>query len=303
MRRGRLCKISYQALLLRIALVSLPVILILSLLVPAAKASAGQEGVGVTIRYHGKTTRTTVTTGTVGELLSRLGLTVSGEDVASHGLEEPLRENMVVVIDRVVTVREVYSTTIPHTVTHCQDPSIPSGVEEVLVAGEDGELRCTADVTYVNGKETARDILRQDVIKPMVEEVIAQGTGIGETAPVQDGPVITDGYITLPTGEVLTYTEVRTMTASAYSHMDRGCSSITATGKEVHWGTVAVNPNKIPYGTRMFITSSDGSFVYGIACAEDFGGYTSENKIDLYMPTYNECIQFGRQECTVYFLG
>ena len=302
-KKQKCLNLKYQALLLRIALVSLPVILVLSLLAPAAGAVTGQESQGVTIKYHGKTVRTTANQGTVGELLARLGLTVSGEDKISHGMDDRVEADMVVTIDSVVTAQEVYTTSVPYTVSVCRAPSIPEGVEEVLVKGVDGEIQCTANVTYINGTEVSREVIRRDVTVPMVEQIVARGTGAPEATAPEEAAVIADGYITLSTGEVLTYTGVCTMTASAYSHMDKGCDSITATGSQVHWGTVAVNPKHIPYGTRMFITSADGSFVYGIACAEDFGGTASKDHIDLYMPTYHECIQFGRQECLVYFLG
>ena len=77
---------------------------------------------------------------------------------------------------------------------------------------------------------------------------------------------------------------------------------MTATGTTVHWGTVAVDPRYIPYGTRMFIVSNDG-YVYGIAVAEDCGGDIKGDRMDLYMPTYEQCIQFGRRTCTIYYLG
>jgi 3D (Asp-Asp-Asp) domain-containing protein len=66
---------------------------------------------------------------------------------------------------------------------------------------------------------------------------------------------------------------------------------------------IAVDPDVIPYGTRMFIITSDGAFVYGVSTAEDCGGAIKGDRLDLYMPTYRECMQFGRQDCTVYFLG
>ena len=77
----------------------------------------------------------------------------------------------------------------------------------------------------------------------------------------------------------------------------------TATGTKVRWGTVAVDPSRIPYGTRMFIIANDGSYVYGIATAEDCGGDIKGDRMDLYMPTYEQCMEFGRRVCTVYFLG
>ena len=74
------------------------------------------------------------------------------------------------------------------------------------------------------------------------------------------------------------------------------------TGTTVHKGTVAVDPRYIPYGTRMFIVSNDGAYVYGIAVAEDCGGDIKGDRMDLYFPTFDECIQFGRRVCTIYFL-
>ena len=42
---------------------------------------------------------------------------------------------------------------------------------------------------------------------------------------------------------------------------------ITATGAPAAVGRVAVNPNVIPYGTKLYIASPDGSIVYGYAIA------------------------------------
>ena len=41
-------------------------------------------------------------------------------------------------------------------------------------------------------------------------------------------------------------------------------------------------------------------YTYGFAIAEDTG--VRGNIIDLYMNSYNECIQFGVRDCTVYVL-
>lgn len=258
----------------------------------------------VTIEYHGQTTRTSSLGETAGELLSRLNLDVSGEDVVSHGMEDMTYDGMVLRVDRVVTARETYTTTVPHQVSYCKDASTPRGMEEILVEGVDGELMCTADVTYVNGVEAGRQVLTQTQTRAPVTQIV--GIGTGEAAQAVDPgamPVIGDGYITLPTGEVLTYTGTATIRATAYTHTDAGCDFITATGTRVHKGTVAVDPRYIPYGTRMFIVSNDGSYVYGISVAEDCGGDIKGDRMDLYFPTYDECIQFGRRVCTIYFLG
>ena len=85
-------------------------------------------------------------------------------------------------------------------------------------------------------------------------------------------------------------------------YTDAGCDMTTYTGTTVHKGTVAVDPRYIPYGTRMFIVSNDGAYVYGISVAEDCGGDIKGDRMDLYFPTFDECIQFGRRVCTIYFL-
>ena len=255
----------------------------------------------ITVHYHGQTTLVTSFGETAGELLSRLGLDVTGEDVVSHGLEEETYDGMELRVDRPEILRQVYTAAIPHPVSRCSDPTLPVGTEAVLTPGTDGEMRCTAEITYLGGQEAGRRVLSETVTRQPVAEIIAVGTG---SAPaVSEKPVIADGRITLPTGEVLTYTRTDTVRATAYTHTDRGCDTVTATGTRVHRGTAAVDPRFIPYGTRMFIVSSDGSYVYGIAAAEDCGGDIKGDRMDLYLPTHAQCTAFGRRVCTVYFLG
>ncbi len=271
---------------------------------------AGQETITVsraqkiTIQYHGKTTGTTSAGETVGELLQRLELDVSGEDVVFPGMEDRTYDGMTITVDHIKVRRETYSSTISREVRRYADATLPEGVEETIAEGIDGELLCMADVTYVNGKEIGRTVISETVTRQPETKIIGVGTG---EMPVQeedpDMPIIGDGFIKLPTGEVLTYTRKDTVRATAYTHTDKGCDMITSTGSTVHWGTVAVDPRYIPYGTRMFIMASDGSYIYGIATAEDCGGDIKGDRMDLYMPTYQQCMEFGRRRCTLYFLG
>ena len=46
------------------------------------------------------------------------------------------------------------------------------------------------------------------------------------------------------------------------------------------------------------IDGDDGSYVYGVAEAEDCGGAIKRDRMDLYFPTYEECIAFGWRTCT-----
>ena len=241
---------------------------------------------------------------TVGELLARLNIGVVAGDVLSHPEDVPVYDGMNLRVDRLLTREETYTTTVTHQVNLCSDASIPAGDREILIEGRDGEVLCTAEVTYLNGVEQSRKVLSEKQTIAPVTEVVAVGTGEQiEAVDPQGQPIIGDGYIILPTGEVLTYTKTDTVRATAYTHTDYGCDMITATGSTVHRGTVAVDPRFIPYGTRMFIVANDGSYVYGVAEAEDCGGAIKRDRMDLYFPTYEECIAFGWRTCTVYFLG
>lgn len=76
----------------------------------------------------------------------------------------------------------------------------------------------------------------------------------------------------------------------------------TATGTGVRPGVVAVNPNIIPYGSKMYIVASDGS-VYGYSSAEDTGGFIYWNNapiVDLYMYGSNACYAWGNKQVTIY---
>lgn len=270
-----------------------------------------EDGSSITIRralevrlsYRG--TQSTVSSGgeSVGQLLARLGLDVSAQDVLSHSLDTPVTDGMMLVIDSTVTRQEAYTATIPHETTFCADASLPKGTEEILIEGRDGELLYTAEVTYINGKEVSREILSEKQTIAPVTEVIGQGTGNPISGEPGQMPVIKDGYIIMPSGEILTYYKTDNVTATGYTHTDAGCDLITSTGTTVHYGTAAVDPRFIPYGTRMLIVSHDGERYYGIATAEDCGGAIKRDKMDLYFPTYQECIEFGRRRCTIYFLG
>ena len=113
-------------------------------------------------------------------------------------------------------------------------------------------------------------------------------------------PAPTGNTFTTASGEVVSYSRKLTVDATAYSC--EGYTGTTATGTTARYGAIAVDPSVIPYGTRMYIVSDDGSYIYGYATAEDCGGAIQGYMIDLYFDTLAECYAFGRRSCTVYIL-
>jgi 3D (Asp-Asp-Asp) domain-containing protein len=79
--------------------------------------------------------------------------------------------------------------------------------------------------------------------------------------------------------------------ATGYSANDpkQGTNNITATGKQIREGMIAVDPDIIPLGTKVEIKD------LGIFTAEDTGGKIRGNRIDVYFDTREEAKKFGRR--------
>lgn len=73
--------------------------------------------------------------------------------------------------------------------------------------------------------------------------------------------------------------------------------STTSTGQKPVWGTIAVDPKVIPYGTKVYIPAFDKVFV-----ANNTGGAIKGNKIDIFMNTRKECYNWGRRTIEVQVL-
>ena len=236
---------------------------------------------------------------TVGELLERVNLSLNEGDAIDVALTSETFDGMELNIDRWTTSTEFVYEEVPFETEYVQTNKMLKGDEKVATEGINGELKHTAKITYFNGQEVSREIIATEETVAPVNQVIKQGTFEAEKGKL----TIKDGVIVTADGEIYTYKRTMQAKATAYTHTDAGCNMITATGTTVHWGTVAVDPRQIPYGTKMFIVSNDGKYVYGVSAAEDCGGSIKGNRIDLYMPTTKQCFAFGTRNCTIYFLG
>lgn len=74
--------------------------------------------------------------------------------------------------------------------------------------------------------------------------------------------------------------------------------STTSTGQKPVWGSIAVDPRVIPYGTKVYIPQFDKVFV-----ANNTGGAIKGNKIDIYMNTKKQCYDWGRRNIEIQILG
>jgi len=104
--------------------------------------------------------------------------------------------------------------------------------------------------------------------------------------------------------------ECRIMEVTAYDLSVESCGKppghpeygITASGKRVReWHTIAAGKG-IPFGTQVYIPYFKDKPNGGIFTVEDRGGAIKDGRLDVYMESNSECMEFGRQELEVYIL-
>ena len=222
--------------------------------------------------------------------------------------------------DTTASIQLVYTDElIPFETIYEEDDTLPKGMQAVLSTGKAGTLRYTTECIMHNGVEVSSLLVSTEVLTEAEPRVIRVGTYVEpprtiiSTARPEDPTTDTENFlssvtidaenktITTPSGEVYHYSSTFAGEATAYSCEDEE-NPITATGTHARVGEVAVDPNVIPLGTKMFIVLDNGSLIYGYCVAEDTGGAVKGNVIDLYMNTIADCSLVGRSACTVYFL-
>ena len=88
-----------------------------------------------------------------------------------------------------------------------------------------------------------------------------------------------------------------TMEATAYSGHTTTAMGLRPVREPNGISTVAVDSSVIPLGSKVYVEG------YGVAIASDTGGAIIGNKIDLFMNSEAECLQFGRRPVTVKILA
>lgn len=243
--------------------------------------------------------------------LALAGVEVSERDRVTSALQAD--GSVAVTVERpVTTYEELIVDLLPYDTLRQADPDLLLGEEQVVQAGVQGAVSARSRVVTDPDGSLSITSMGTTVSQP-VDEIVAYGTQVEPVAQswlsVTDDVLThidanTDGSGTLTTasGQELPYTQVLSCKATAYTTQRQSWKK-TATGTTARVGAIAVDPRVIPYGTRMFIVSADGSITYGVATAEDCGGNIKGNRIDLFFDTYDECVSFGVRACDVYLLA
>ena len=227
--------------------------------------------------------------GTVADLLAKGNVTVNEGDIVEPALEYEATADILVTIKRVEVATVTKTQTVKYETEKIKTDDLYEGETEVMTEGVNGKIEHTYSVTYTDGKETDRELVSSKTITEKVDKVVKVGTRV-KSSFYKSGNAPKN------------YKQVITMKASAYTYGNDG-GNTTCLGEKTRRGIVAVDPKVIPLGTKLYIESTDGNYIYGEAVAGDTGGAIKGYKIDLFVESARECRQFGRRNVNVYIIG
>ena len=200
------------------------------------------------------------------------------EDGVETSLDQ-LLENYAPVTEKIV----VEQVTIPYeTVTKNTTESTEGTTNKVLQQGKDGLKEVTYKVKYQNDVEIEKTVISEVVITEPVDRI------------VQVQKVQTSRSSALPRTSSST-TGGTTYKITAYCPCSKCCGKLTgrtASGTKATAGRTVAASSKFAFGTKLNI----GGHIYTV---EDRGGAINGNKIDIFVNTHAEALQWGVRYMTV----
>lgn len=251
----------------------------------------------VNLTVDGETVVADATEGTVGDFLQQNNIVLGEGDLVMPEEDTLLERDMEIVVGRVTyeeTSRRVEASAEE---LEAFKATLSAGDAQNFVTSKSRIYDMVYQNTLIDGRIAGSQLVD---IKAVYHPYDDPSAGFEAGVPVST----IDAFIGVeigPDGIPTSYTrKMESAVATAYSaSAGRG-----AGGQGLYCGTVAVNPNVIPYGTRLYITAADGSFVYGYAIASDCGTAMMEGyvDVDLYFESNAECRRFGKRQLDVYIL-
>ncbi len=230
-----------------------------------------------------------VTGGTVYDVLESQNIHLNQNDILSVNMYEEVYEGCAIVIDRITYNTTRVEEAIEHEVIQKPTPLLKNGSTRVSIQGSDGSKIITTQEKYVNGELVETYVLGEEITKQPQSSLVLVGDSSAVVSTLQMDQSFPSSYVRVIENAVCTGYSAR---SGAWG----------ASGNTLSAGHVAVDPNEIPYGSLLYITSKDGSFVYGYAIASDTGVALMDGRIDvdLFYDTYRESALNGLRTLDVY---
>lgn len=222
---------------------------------------------------------------------------------SSNVTAEDVLENYSKIVEKIITEK----IKIPYE-TITKDVSTGSGTKQnkVVQDGVDGLKEVTYKAKYQNDKEIEKVEISSKVIKKPINKIIEvrtkQVTSRSTTTRATTNPATT-ASTTLAKKVAGITPEVKTFNTSAYCSCVSCCgksNGITASGaKASEWYTIAAG-SAYPIGTVIYIPYFKDKPNGGWFVVQDRGGAISSSRLDIYMGSHSQALQFGRHNLTCY---
>ena len=250
----------------------------------------------VFVSADGKRRMEDLNEGTVEDALKAAGITLGENDrilvATAEGekqvkAEDNVSSGDVIRVVRIHTEEITENEAVAYSTVYEDTEELYEGETETKTEGVEGEAKVTYTVTYADGEEENRVVKTKEVLKEAKSAVVLRGTKEKQN-------VFTDA-----SGAPSSFEYSLTGSCTAYY---APAGAVTSIGATPQVGYVAVDPNRIPYGSLLYITAVDGSWTYGYCYAMDTGGAAMCGDIvaDLYYDTLEDCTAFGRRDMIVY---
>lgn len=235
------------------------------------------------------------------ESLEEYGIKLSQNDLVFPSKELDSHNINYLLITNYEEKTEEIVKPIPFETIETQDDSVLKGEQVVNVEGEEGSLKEKVLKVFRNGKLISEKKISEEVIKPAVNREVAIGTKEVEVANNTNENNANTANQSSDLG--FSYSYYIDVQATAYDASVADGVPYTASGTIARPGVIAVDPNVIPLGTRVYIESMDEWPSYGYAVAEDTGSAIVGHIVDLFYDSHQTALDFGRRSVRVYILN
>lgn len=220
---------------------------------------------------------------TVADVLADIGYCENPDDIITPAPDTVVTQDMAITVTLVSYEESEEIAPIPYETEYIDVQTIPRGSTVRVSYGTEGVAKQQQRRRYENGTLVETEVLASETVTAPTNEVLQRG--VGGIVSGKHGSFNFSYYIDV--------------TATAYGDYDE--PRLTYSGTLAQEGVIAVDPNVIPLGTKVYVKGDYGD--YGYCSADDIGSGINGYHIDIFMEcSREEMMQFGIRKMRVYIL-
>lgn len=246
----------------------------------------------ITVNSDGKITTTHTLAKTIGAALEEMGITVQQDDFINVSLLEPMSDNAEITINRVLYQTKEVVEEIPYKTISFPTRSLKAGAVKVLKAGVEGSNTSVYAQKLIDGVVVENELVSTVTVEPTTARV-QTGDPKGPVSLL----VPPDSLELDANGNPVSYSAKYTGKATAYSALGNKTA--------LKPGNVAMDLRRFPKGTKLYIKTPNGGYIYGYSTVRDTGTALQEGTVlvDVFFNSYEESCSFGAKTVDVYVLN